>query len=153
MHDAHDADGFPDAERCSFRHSSHSGVRMKRSRWFVPLKSESASARASGRDDIETTADHRRHRMLRLYMMAILLVSMMMTMYIWQQTKMVEIKIRLQTSEKRIDSLETNNAVVRAEISKLQSIARIEKVARTELGMIPPQRMCYLPMSPLTLQR
>lgn len=117
---------------------------MKRSRWFVPLKPESSSSRCSDRDGIATTADNRRRRMLRLYMTAILLVSMMLTMYIWQQTKMVEIRLRLQISEKRIDSLETNNAVVRAEISKLQSIARIEMVARTELGMIPPQRICYL---------
>lgn len=117
---------------------------MKRSRWFVPLTPESSSIRASDRDGFATTADNRRRRMVRLYITAILLVSMMLTMYIWQQTKMVEIRLRLQTSERRIDSLETNNAVVRAEISKLQSISRIEKVARTELGMIPPQRICYL---------
>lgn len=119
---------------------------MKRSRWFVPFTPESPSPRVSDRDGFATTADNRRRRMLRLYMTAILLVSMMLTMYIWQQTKMVEIRLRLQTSEKRIDSLETNNAVVRAEISKLQSISRIEMVARTELGMIPPRQICYLPI-------
>ena len=119
---------------------------MKHSRWFVPLTPESTSPRISDRDSFVTTADNRRRRMLRLYMTAILLVSMMLTMYIWQQTKMVEIMLRIQTSERRIDSLETNNAVVRAEISKLQSISRIEMVARTELGMIPPRQVCYLPI-------
>lgn len=117
---------------------------MKRSRWFVPLTPESPSSHLSDRDSFATTADNRRRRMLRLYMTAILLVSMMLTMYIWQQTKMVEIRFRLQTSERRIDSLETNNDVVRAEISKLQSISRIEMLARTELGMIPPRQICYL---------
>ncbi len=119
---------------------------MKRSHWFVPRKADVAAARMAGRDDASASADLRRRKMLRLYMTAILLVSMMLTMYILQQTKMVEIRIRLQESEKRCDNLETNNAVVRAEISKLQSIARIEKVARSELGMVPPQRICYIPL-------
>ncbi|MFZ2958356.1 MAG: septum formation initiator family protein [Candidatus Ozemobacteraceae bacterium] len=89
----------------------------------------------------------RKRRMVRLYMTAILLLSLMFTMYVWQSTKMVEVKLRIHELSRKTDSLETNNAVIKADISKLQSISRIEKVAKGELGMVTPKRLLYLPMS------
>lgn len=94
-----------------------------------------------------------RRRLVRLYLTAILLLSMMFTVYIWQSTKMVEIKFRLAGMSRSIESLETNNDVLRAEISKLQSLSRIEKVARSELGMVVPQKLCYLPMPDIFLRK
>lgn len=84
--------------------------------------------------------------MVRLYMTAILLLSLMFILYIWQSTKMVEIRLRLQEIDRKIETLDTNNAVLRADISRLQSLSRIEKVAKTELGMVVPKRLCYIPM-------
>jgi len=75
-----------------------------------------------------------------------LMLSLMFTLYIWQSTKIVEIKLRLGVLTKRVDYLETNNAVHRAEISTLQSLTRIERVAKNDLGMIVPKRMCYIQM-------
>ncbi len=70
----------------------------------------------------------------------------MLTVYIWQSTKMVEVKLRIKNEEKVISNTENANADLRAEISKLQSLARIENVAKTELGMVIPRRLIYITM-------
>lgn len=88
----------------------------------------------------------RRRRIIRLYLTAMILLALMFTLYIWQSTKIVEIKLRLQELTRRVEYLETNNAVQRAEISTLQSLTRIEKTAKSELGMVVPKKMLYIPM-------
>ena len=70
----------------------------------------------------------------------------MLTVYIWQSTKMVEVKLRIKNIEKDINNLENANADQRAEISKLQSLTRIETVAKNELGMVVPRRIIYITM-------
>jgi cell division protein FtsL len=59
---------------------------------------------------------------------------------------MVEIKLRINKSEKRISTLENDNSDLRAETSKLQSLNRIESIAKNELGMIVPQNFIYITM-------
>ena len=116
---------------------------MKRS---AVLSVQSLSG-AFGRTDAPALPGlNRRRRMVRLYMTAILLLSLMFILYIWQSTKMVEIRLRLQELDRKIETLDTNNAVLRADISRLQSLNRIEKVAKTELGMVVPKRLIYIPM-------
>lgn len=88
----------------------------------------------------------RRRRILRLYLTAMILLSLMLTLYIWQSTKIVEIKIHLKDLLARSESLETNCAVLRADVSKLQALSRIEAVAKNELGMVVPKKMCYIPV-------
>jgi cell division protein FtsL len=88
----------------------------------------------------------RRRQIIRLYLTAILLLSAMLTVYIWQSTKMVEVKLRIKNVEKDINNLENANADLRAEISKLQSLSRIETVAKNELGMVIPRRLIYITM-------
>lgn len=109
--------------------------------------------RGQPRHDGTTSMFQKRRHLVRLYMMALLLLSMMFSVYVWQSTKTVEAKIRLQSLEKQINTLETNNDVLKAETSKLQSLSRIEKVARTQLGMIVPQKLCYIPVAEAFLKR
>ena len=104
------------------------------------------STRNTAREDVSSETFSRRRQILRLYLTAILLLSAMLTVYIWQSTKMVEVKLRIKSVEKNISNLENGNADLRAEISKLQSLARIETVAKTELGMVIPRRLIYLTM-------
>ena len=112
----------------------------------ILLNNTKTKTRASGREEIQPAIDAKRRQLIRLYLTAIILLSMMFTVYIWQSTKMVEIKLRINKSEKRITTLENNNSDLRAETSKLQSLDRIESIARNELGMIVPQKFIYLTM-------
>jgi cell division protein FtsL len=59
---------------------------------------------------------------------------------------MVEIKLRINRVEKDISNIENGNADLKAEISKLQSLSRIEQVAKNELGMVVPKKLCYITM-------
>ena len=102
--------------------------------------------RNTAREDDSPETVSRRRQIIRLYITAILLLSAMLTVYIWQSTKMVEVKLRIKTIEKDINNLENANADQRAEISKLQSLTRIETVAKNELGMVVPRRIIYIAM-------
>jgi len=102
--------------------------------------------RTTPRENLSPEISTRRRQIIRLYLTAILLLGAMLTVYIWQSTKMVEIKLRIKNIEKDISNIENSNADLRAEISKLQSLARIEKVAKTELGMVVPSRLIYITM-------
>ena len=88
----------------------------------------------------------RRLKVVRLYLTAIILLILMFALYLWQSTKIVEVKLRLEHLSKSIESIDTNNGVLKAEIAKLQSLTRIEQVAKTELGMVVPRKLCYIPM-------
>jgi len=98
------------------------------------------------REDSSPAENTRRRQMIRLYLTFILLLSMMFTVYLWQSTKMVEVKLRIKGVEKDIENIENGNADLRAEISKLQSLTRIEAVAKKDLGMIEPRKLVYIVM-------
>lgn len=116
---------------------------LKRTTARLPLP----AGPATGADEQATHPDQsRRRKLVRLYLLATILLSLMFSLYIWQYTKMVEVRLQIRTLIGRCESLETNNAVLRAEISKLTALERIEKVARQDLGMVDPTRLRYLPV-------
>jgi cell division protein FtsL len=59
---------------------------------------------------------------------------------------MIEVKLRIKKSQRNISDLENANSDLRAEISKLQSLSRIETVAKNELGLVVPKKLIYLTM-------
>ena len=90
--------------------------------------------------DVQPTDEvKRRRKIIRLYLTAIILISAMLSYYIWQSSKMFEIKLRINAVERTIKQLENSNADLRIEISKLQALGRIEQIAITDLGMVQPQ--------------
>ncbi|GAB4271248.1 MAG: hypothetical protein Kow0029_08730 [Candidatus Rifleibacteriota bacterium] len=106
----------------------------------------SANNRVSDKAALPEARINKRKQIIRLYLTAILLLSMMFTLYVWQSTKMIEIKLRIQKADKTIADLENSNSDLRAEISKLQSISRIETYAKNELGMIIPKTFISIEM-------
>lgn len=94
-------------------------------------------------DDVRTK---NRKRLTRLYITAIVLLSMMFTVYVWQATKMVEIKLRIEGIKREITLLENTNSDLRGDISSLQALTRIEDIAKNELGMKSRTRRIYLVM-------
>ncbi|MBU1107924.1 MAG: cell division protein FtsL [Candidatus Riflebacteria bacterium] len=119
---------------------------MNKSRILINSAPIDSPTRNASREELNPAVSNRRWQIIRLYLTAILLLSSMFTVYVWQSTKMVEVKLRIKSVEKDITSLENANADLRAEISKLQSLTRIETVAKTELGMVEPARLVYITM-------
>lgn len=103
---------------------------MNKSKILLNTAASDSINRNATREDFSPAEAIRRRQMIRLYLTFILLLSMMFTVYLWQSTKMVEVKLRIKGVEKDIENLENGNADLRAEISKLQSLARIETVAK-----------------------
>lgn len=119
---------------------------MNKSKILLNSSASDNVSRNAAREDFSPAEAIRRRQMIRLYLTFILLLSMMFTVYLWQSTKMVEVKLRIKGVEKDIENLENGNADLRAEISKLQSLARIETVAKKDLGMIEPRKLVYIVM-------
>lgn len=121
-------------------------IMANQSKILLNSTAANGSSRSGGREDPQPAMVARKRQLIRLYLTAILLLSMMFTLYVWQSTKMIEIKLRIQKIEKDISNLENGNSDLRAEISKLQSLTRIETIARNDLGMIVPKNIIYLDM-------
>lgn len=119
---------------------------MNKPRVLISSPSSELLGRSNGREEPNPAAMRNRWHIIRLYLTAILLLGSMFTVYVWQSTKMVEIKLRIKAIEGDITALENANADLRGEISKLQSLARIESVAKAELGMVEATRLVYITM-------
>jgi cell division protein FtsL len=119
---------------------------LNKPRVLINSQSSELNGRSSGREDLQPAAMRNRWHIIRLYLTAILLLGAMFTVYVWQSTKMVEIKLRIKAVEGDINTLENANADLRGEISKLQSLARIEAVAKSDLGMVEATRLVYITM-------
>jgi len=67
-----------------------------------------------------------------------LLLSLMLVVYIWQSTKLVEIKMRIENLNLTVKNLEEANAELIAEITKKKALSKNEQEAKEKLGMIEP---------------
>ncbi|EKD83266.1 MAG: hypothetical protein ACD_39C00782G0001 [uncultured bacterium] len=119
---------------------------MNKPRVLINSTSTASVTRNTDREELQPAASGQRWHIIRLYLTTILLLSAMFTVYVWQSTKMVEVKLRIKSVENDINNLENANADLRGEISKLQSLARIESVAKNDLGMVEPTRLVYITM-------
>lgn len=119
---------------------------MNKPRVLINSPSSELLGRSNGREESDPASMRNRWHIIRLYLTAILLLGSMFTVYVWQSTKMVEIKLRIKAVEGDITALENANADLRGEISKLQSLTRIESVAKAELGMVEATRLVYITM-------
>ena len=96
------------------------------------------------REEITPEDAARGKRITRLYFTAILLLSAMFTMYIWLYTKIVEIKLRIQTLNKTIENLESSNRDIKAKTTEFEAIDTIAQKAKNELGMVEPGKPIYI---------
>lgn len=103
-----------------------------------------AEIRVTAREEVTPEDIARRRHIILLYLRAILLLSAMFTLYIWQSTKMVEIKLRIKSLNKTVENLESSNEDIKAETTKLEAIDRIAKKAKSELGMVEPGKPIYI---------
>ena len=103
-----------------------------------------AEIKVTTREDLSPEDIARRRHIIRLYLTAILLLSSMLTVYIWQSTKMVEIKLRIKNLNREIEELESVNQEIKSETTKLEAIDVINEKAKKELGMVEPGKPIYI---------
>jgi cell division protein FtsL len=104
--------------------------------------------KVSPREELTSEDIARRRHIIKLYLTAILLLSSMLTVYIWQSTKMVEIKLRIKNLNKEIEELESANQEIKSETTKLEAIDIISEKAKKELGMVEPGKPLYIKLPP-----
>ena len=108
---------------------------------MLPVETE---IKVAPREELSTEDIARRKHIIRLYLTAILLLSSMLTVYIWQSTKMVEIKLRIKNLTREIEELESVNQEIKSETTKLEAIDVISEKAKSELGMVEPGKPIYI---------
>ncbi len=111
---------------------------MRKKNYLLPAKKQIDTFKRNPAIETSRRLIKKRRHLFRLYFTAIVLLGMMLTLYVWQSNKMVEIKFRIKKVEDNIQNVKTSNSVLKNRISSEQSIARIEEKAKDELGMIPP---------------
>ncbi len=104
--------------------------------------------KVSPRQEVSSQDIARRRHIIKLYLTAILLLSSMLTVYIWQSTKMVEIKLRIKNLTNEIEELESVNQEIKSETTKLEAIDLISEKAKNELGMVEPGKPIYIKLPP-----
>ncbi len=81
-----------------------------------------------------------RGRITLLFSGVVVTVSILLFFYVWQFTRMVEIQIGIRDVRKARSRLNLALEAMEVERAKLTAIARIDKLARTQLNMVPPSR-------------
>ncbi|NLM17660.1 MAG: hypothetical protein GX221_08080 [Candidatus Riflebacteria bacterium] len=100
--------------------------------------SDSLSANVKVTQVLDVESIKRKRKIIRLYLTAMLLLSLMLVVYIWQSTKLVEIKMRIENLNLTVKNLEEANAELIAEITKKKALSKNEQEAKEKLGMIEP---------------
>ncbi len=78
------------------------------------------------------------HPMILLSVMAVLLVTLTVV-GISQKVKVIELEYSLQSLEVQLEEVRREGQQLQLKLEHLQSLAHIEHIARTRLGMVEPQ--------------
>lgn len=101
-------------------------------RYDAPYEAETPAAERSA-----VSAVH-----LEVYIIAAA-VALMMGVFYFVSGYAAQKSYDMQELRTEIIALEKQNAVARLEVARLESPARIQRIAETELGMLVPQRAIY----------
>lgn len=71
-----------------------------------------------------------------LFFIALLLLVALF--FVWSRLQLTQFEYEISSQETRLRSLQQENKALTLEIATLGSPARIERIARTELGLRPP---------------
>lgn len=103
----------------------------------------------------ERQAAHRRPRRSPLVraVAVVMLVVAPAVFYVWQSTRAARTGYSILSLQQEIAGLEADNARLTATVTALRAPDRIERIARTELGMAPPrqQQLAALALPPLAV--
>lgn len=79
----------------------------------------------------------------------VVLIALVMA-HTWQQSKVVSLKKKEFGLIKERTELEITNEQLRSELSSLRALDRIDRIAREELGLVPPAKTktVVLPANP-----
>jgi len=62
-------------------------------------------------------------------------------LYLWQHMVMVDLGYRIETARQDLADLAHARAELQLEVASLSSLARVERIARDQLGMVSPKPM------------
>jgi cell division protein FtsL len=86
------------------------------------------------------TVDVSEHRIdiVRFLMICMLLLTVVSTFHVWSRFRLIELNLQIGESGRQMKELEQEQRRLKLEAESLRTPARIEAIAKTELGMIAP---------------
>lgn len=107
-----------------------------------------AYAGPQGRSFRLEAADRSRiHPMLRVSIISLVVMGMLLA-YVGERTLVMRLTYELKGLQGNLARVKTENDQLFLELTRLNSLDRIEKVARTQLNMVSPQQMELLAVAP-----
>ncbi len=86
----------------------------------------------------------------RFFFASILIVgffTVLGLLYVYENVEYTSLSYKYMTLEKECSELLRKNQLLRYEVEKLSSPSRIERYAKTKLGMVYPQKTVYVDIS------
>ena len=87
------------------------------------------------------TAELSKHRLdiVRFLMICMLLFTIVSIFHVWSRFRLIELNLQIGEAGKQMKELEQEQRRLKLEAESLRTPARIEAIAKTELGMTMPQ--------------
>ncbi len=87
------------------------------------------------------TAEISKHRMdiVRFLMICMLLLTVVSIFHVWSRFRLIELNLQIGDAGRQMKELEQEQRRLRLEAESLRTPARIEAIAKQELGMTMPQ--------------
>ncbi len=81
------------------------------------------------------------HRMdvVRFLMIFMVLLTVVSIFHVWSRSHLIELNLKIIESSKQLKDLEQQQKQLKLEVESLKTPARIETIAKQELGMSVPQ--------------
>jgi len=105
------------------------------------------NARAAAADIAVQEYLWNRGRITFLYIVAILLIVIMLSVYVWQYIRMVEIQMNIKHVEGEMTKVQERLVALELERARLGRLERIDVAAQERLDMMPPDKdhIIYMP--------
>ncbi len=84
------------------------------------------------------------HRTVVLVVAAALLVSGLSLLYLWQETAILSLTAERESARAALSSIQEVNRYLEFKVDRAFSLDRIERIARTQLGMDDPKIVRYV---------
>lgn len=76
-----------------------------------------------------------------IFLVAVIIVGAILVSYIGQFVQITHLSYDIDELEERIDSIKTENYILKVKLAEKKSMAKIEKIARNSLNMVEPDRV------------
>ncbi len=79
-----------------------------------------------------------RNRRVRFFSVVMIIIMVLALVYVWTRIQVVQLGYDVSSLTSEVKKLSQEKSILQSEVARLKSPARLDKIARTKLGMRQP---------------